>query len=128
MVDYHFVRPLIKYYLCLHQKSLEKIKFKNYFKIGKRPLSLLLGWGEQTFSRYCDGDMPTKQYSDILKRIYEDPIYYLSVLEDNKDRLKSMISYEKSKATTMNFMENNEKLNPTKIDSVINCSCCSFLF
>ncbi|MEG2290537.1 MAG: hypothetical protein RSA29_15840 [Clostridium sp.] len=72
--------------------------------------------------------MPTKQYSDILKRIYEDPIYYLSVLEDNKDRLKSMISYEKSKATTMNFMENNEKLNPTKIDSVINCSCCSFLF
>ena len=35
------------------------------YNIGKRPLSLLLGWGEQTFSRYYDGDMPTKQYSEI---------------------------------------------------------------
>lgn len=34
------------------------------YAIGKRPISLLLGWGEQTFSRYCDGDMPMKQYSD----------------------------------------------------------------
>ena len=32
------------------------------YAIGKRPLSLLLGWGEQTFSRYYDGDTPTKQY------------------------------------------------------------------
>ena len=43
------------------------------YAIGKRPLSLLLGWGEQTFSRYYDGDMPTKQYSDILVRIYNEP-------------------------------------------------------
>jgi len=37
---------------------------------------LLLGWGEQTFSRYCDGDLPTKQYSEILKKIYDDQHYY----------------------------------------------------
>ncbi len=43
------------------------------YSIGKRPLSILLGWGEQTFSRYFDGDMPTKQYSDILIRIHDDP-------------------------------------------------------
>lgn len=90
------------------------------YNIGKRPLSLLLGWGEQTFSRYCDGDMPTKQYSDILKRIYEEPKYYLSVLEDNKDRLKSMTAYEKSKATTMTYIESNEGVGIERIDSVIN--------
>ena len=39
------------------------------YAIGKRPLSLLLGWGEQTFSRYCDGDLPTKQYSEILQNL-----------------------------------------------------------
>lgn len=43
------------------------------YAIGKRPLSLLLRWREQTFSRYYDGDMPTKQYSDILVRIYNEP-------------------------------------------------------
>ena len=58
------------------------------YNIGKRPLSLLLGWGEQTFSRYYDGDMPTKQYSEILKQIYADPAYYLSLLEKKQGKLE----------------------------------------
>jgi len=67
------------------------------YAIGKRPLSLLLGWGEQTFSRYCDGDIPTKQYSEILFRIYNEPAYYAKLLEAGKGKLKSQLSYEKSK-------------------------------
>ncbi len=67
------------------------------YAIGKRPLSLLLGWGEQTFSRYCDGDMPTKQYSDILARIYNEPVFYSELLEVNKGNLKSVLAYEKSR-------------------------------
>ena len=59
------------------------------YNIGKRPLSLLLGWGEQTFSRYYDGDMPTKQYSDILVRIYRKPLFFSKLLEANKGNLKS---------------------------------------
>lgn len=66
------------------------------YDIGKRPLSLMLGWGEQTFTRYCDGDMPTKQYSDILIRIYSDPAYYLELLNAGREKLTSR-SYEKSK-------------------------------
>lgn len=77
---------------------LEKIlPIPEKYAIGKRPLSLLLGWGEQTFSRYCDGDMPTKQYSEILQRIYDDPNYYALILENNKSNLKTETSYEKSK-------------------------------
>lgn len=67
------------------------------YAIGKRPLSLLLGWGEQTFSRYYDGDMPTKQYSDILVRIYNEPLFYSELLESNKGQLKSSLAYEKSR-------------------------------
>ena len=78
--------------------SLEKIlEIMGKYGIGKRPLSLLLGWGEMTFSRYCDGDMPTKQYSNILARIYDNPEYYRSILEENKDNLKSQSAFEKSK-------------------------------
>lgn len=78
--------------------SLEEIQaITEKYAIGKRPLSLLLGWGEQTFSRYCDGDMPTKQYSEILKKIYADPYYYLDILEKNKVHLKTSAAYEKSK-------------------------------
>ncbi|MFU0563357.1 type II toxin-antitoxin system antitoxin SocA domain-containing protein [Gardnerella vaginalis] len=84
------------------------------YSIGKRPLSLLLGWGEQTFSRFADGDIPSKQYSDILLRIYNDPEYYLQLLISNKNNLKSAISYEKSYKTTQKLireLQNNSENN-----------------
>lgn len=57
------------------------------YNIGKRPLSLLLGWGEGTLTRYLDGDIPTRQYSDTLKRLLDDLEYMKEVLEQNKDRI-----------------------------------------
>ncbi|HHY71283.1 MAG TPA: DUF4065 domain-containing protein, partial [Thermoanaerobacterales bacterium] len=100
--------------------SLEKIlEIPQKYNIGKRPLSLLLGWGEMTFTRYCDGDMPTKQYSDVLQRIYDKPDFYLSLLEENKRNLKSQIAYKKSKRTTLEVIGVKETVS-SKIDEVIN--------
>ncbi|NLV16141.1 MAG: DUF4065 domain-containing protein [Syntrophomonadaceae bacterium] len=99
--------------------SLEKIlEIPRKYNIGKRPLSLLLGWGEMTFTRYCDGDMPTKQYSDMLQKIYGDPAFYLSFLEENKGNLRSQIAYEKSKRQTAEFL--GRPINKaSKVDAVI---------
>lgn len=88
------------------------------YAIGKRPLSLLLGWGEQTFSRYCDGDMPTKQYSEILQKLYDDPTYYAETLENNKCNLKTTASYEKSKRAVSELLGRTE-ITKTKIDLAI---------
>lgn len=88
------------------------------YAIGKRPLSLLLGWGEQTFSRYCEGDIPTKQYSDILKKIFEDPCFYAEILEKNKMNLKSLVPYEKSKRAVEHLLEKTKAAKP-KIDLAI---------
>lgn len=101
--------------------SLEKIiEITEKYNIGKRPLSLLLGWGEQTFSRYYDGDMPTKQYSEILKKLYDEPEYYLTMLEENKARLKSRSAYEKSKLATELLLGGLRNSDTTKIDLVVN--------
>ncbi len=99
--------------------SLETIlAIPEKYAVGKRPLSLLLGWGEQTFSRYCDGDMPTKQYSDILKRIYAEPNYYAELLEKNKGNLKASVSYEKSKKA-VDILRGKNVHKKTKIDLAI---------
>lgn len=99
--------------------SLEVIlAIPEIYAIGKRPLSLLLGWGEQTFSRYCDGDMPTKQYSETLQRIYDDPAYYAEILENNKENLKTIASYEKSK-NAVDELLGKIKSTKTKIDLAI---------
>ena len=83
------------------------------YAIGKRPLSILLGWGEQTFSRYCDGDMPTKHYSDMLKQIHDEPAYYAAILEKNQNNLKSVTTYEKSKRAVQALLGDDAK---TKLD------------
>ncbi|KJS16154.1 MAG: zinc finger/helix-turn-helix protein [Peptococcaceae bacterium BRH_c4b] len=57
------------------------------YKIGKRPLSLLLGWGEVTVTRYLNRDIPTKQYSETLKKILYDPNYMAEILEKNKEKI-----------------------------------------
>lgn len=100
--------------------SLDKIlEISPKYNIGKRPLSLLLGWGELTFSRYCDGDMPTQQYSTILQMIYDDPNYYLSILKENKENLKSNLSYHKSKQTTQMLLGITQVSDKAKIDIVV---------
>lgn len=99
--------------------SLEKIlEIPQKYNIGKRPLSLLLGWGEMTYTRYCEGYVPTKQYSDILQKIYEDPLYYKELLEKNKENLKSSQAFEKSlrKVQELLGVKNNSN---SKLDLII---------
>ena len=57
------------------------------YKIGKKPLAKLLGWGEVTLIRYINGDIPTKPYSDELMKILKDNEYFLELLEENKDKI-----------------------------------------
>lgn len=76
------------------------------YNIGKRPLSQLLGWGEITLTNYCDGYIPSKQYSDILNEIFKNPIKYLEILEKNKDKI-TKVAYEKSKKTTLELIYGN---------------------
>lgn len=103
--------------------SLNKIlEIPQKYGIGKRSLSLLLDWGEQTFSRYYEGDMPTKQYSETLQRIYDDPNYYASILEKNKSNLKTDFAYKKSKNTVDSIGSTYTRAHTadkTKIDVII---------
>ena len=45
------------------------------YKIGKAPLSLCLGFGEVTIPRYLEGQIPSKEYSDIIRFALTSPPY-----------------------------------------------------
>lgn len=91
------------------------------YDIGKRPLSLLLGWGEGTLTRYLNGDIPTKQYSDILKKILENSSYMYEILEQNKDKI-TVRAYNLCKRAIEKIEEDQRAMtieNEDKIDSVV---------
>ena len=77
--------------------SLERIReIPAMYGIGKRTLSILLGWGELTFTRYYNGYLPTKQYSDVLHKIYDNPSHFRAILEEGKNSMNEA-AYRKSK-------------------------------
>ena len=68
--------------------SIDEIeKLMTLYDIGKAPSSLGLGFGEITITRYLKGQVPSKEYSDIIKNALESPKYMLNKLNENKNKI-----------------------------------------
>jgi hypothetical protein len=78
------------------------------YRIGKKPLAKLLGWGETTIIRYMEGDIPTNEYSNKLKTILDDPEFYYDLLCKRKECLTG-VAFKKSKKAVLS------KIMATKI-------------
>ena len=77
-------------------------KLMKIYKIGKAPLSLVLGFGEVTISRYLEGQMPSKEYSDIIKAVLSSPAYMKKKLVENRKKLTDA-AYRKAFAAAENI-------------------------
>ena len=49
----------------------EILEILEKYNIGKKPLSLVLGWGEITIIRYLEGQIPDQFHSELLLKINE---------------------------------------------------------
>lgn len=68
--------------------SIEDIeKIMKIYKIGKAPLSLALGFGEVTIPRYLEGQVPSKEYSDIVRSALASPVYMKRKLTENREKI-----------------------------------------
>ena len=85
------------------------------YKIGKRPLSLLLGFGEITITRYLEGYVPTPKNSKLLKLILSSPSDYYSILQMNKNNITD-IAFKKSEQATKSLL--GIKTNDDTIEEV----------
>lgn len=62
-------------------------KIMKIYKIGKAPLSLALGFGEVTITRYLLGQIPSREYSDILRTALSSPAFMGKKLNENKEKI-----------------------------------------
>lgn len=86
-------------------------KILNKYKIGKKPLSKLLGWGEVTLIRYLNGDVPSKIYSEQLYKILNNEEYMNKLIEENKNLI--------TKRAYNNVKDAINKLEDTKSETSI---------
>lgn len=73
------------------------------YKIGKKPLAKLLGWGETTIIRYIEGDIPTKEYSDKLNLVFCNPGFYYETLLKNRENI-TQVAFNKSQNAVLREM------------------------
>ena len=68
--------------------SVEEIeKLGKIYSLGKAPLSLALGFGEVTIARYMAGQVPSKEYSDIMRAALSDTEVMRELLDNNRDKI-----------------------------------------
>lgn len=96
----------------IQREEIESLLAK--YDIGKRPLSQLLGWGDLTVSRFLDGNIPSRQYSDTLKRLLIDSNFMRELLEEGKDRISQAAHLKVEEA-----LKRGDLFNLVSVDSMI---------
>lgn len=83
--------------------SMEDIeRLLKIYKIGKAPASYALGFGEVTISRYLSGQIPSKEYSDIIKTALASPAYMKNLLTENREKVGE-IAYNKAMSAALSL-------------------------
>lgn len=68
--------------------SIEDIeRLMKLYNLGKIPLSQALGFGDITITRYLEGQIPSKAYSDIMKKALSSPAFMKEKLKENRTKM-----------------------------------------
>ncbi|MCR4696365.1 MAG: DUF4065 domain-containing protein [Lachnospiraceae bacterium] len=74
------------------------------YNIGKAPLSLALGFGEITITRYLQGQYPSVEYSNIIRKALSDADFMMDCLEENREKVGDT-AFKKSWSAAKNLKE-----------------------
>lgn len=110
-----------KYIIQYNILSIQDIKdILNKYDIGATILSKVLGWGDITITRYLNGKLASKTYSDRLREIDSNPQLLLSLLETKKSEI-SDLGYSKCKNKIMQLNEVSMTINDneTTINDIV---------
>ncbi len=74
------------------------------YNIGKAPLSLALGFGEITVTRYLQGQYPSVEYSNVIRKALADPDFMMDCLKNNKEKVGEA-AFKKSWSAVTNLQK-----------------------
>ncbi len=89
--------------------SAEIIAIRAKYGISQSDLCLLLGWGGKTITRYESHQVQDRAHDTILKKLDNDPEWFLSLLNDAKDNLSDE-SYHKYVDTATRLYEKEQDI------------------
>lgn len=88
-------------------KSSDIVGIRNKYGITQGDLCQILQWGGKTITRYESHQVQDKAHDMILRKLSEDPSWYIDCLIEAKDSL-SEVSYRKYYEIAQSIYENSE--------------------
>ena len=88
--------------------SSDIIGIRAKYGISQSDLCKLLGWGGKTITRYESHQVQDKAHDTILKKIGQDPEWFLSLLDSAKDNLSSESYRKYFKAATILYEKDQD--------------------
>lgn len=89
----------------LTSRQIMAIRVK--YGITQSDLSTLLGWGAKTITRYECHQVQDSAHDTILKKIDQDPEWFMTLLESAKEKL-SQEAYQKCRLAVLDFYESQQ--------------------
>ena len=90
--------------------STEIKGIRDKYNITQSDLCILLGWGGKTITRYESHQVQDKAHDTILKKIDNDPEWFMTLLNDNKCNLTKE-AYQKSMESAQKLCKEDEIYN-----------------
>lgn len=87
--------------------SAEISGIRGKYGISQSDLSVLLGWGRKTVTRYESHQVQDKAHDTILKKLAQDPEWFLSLLNDARDNLTEA-AYQRYMGTATALYEKDQ--------------------
>lgn len=66
--------------------SNEIANIRSYYGLSQSDFSALLGWGDVTVTRYESKTIQDETYDNIMRMVYENPMFALECIDKHKDR------------------------------------------
>lgn len=118
LIDYNMKEIDEQYRKAEEIITVEDIeRLMKLYNIGKAPLSLALGFGEVTITRYLAGQVPSKEYSDIMLHALASASYMKELLDQNREKIGET-AYKKA-YTAATQLENLYVAVPVELLAVI---------
>ena len=74
--------------------SNEIIEIRSIYDVSQKDFAIILGWGQATITRYENYQVQDTAHDDVLRKIKEDPKWFLQLLERSRSNL-SLKAYQK---------------------------------
>lgn len=69
--------------------SYEIANIRNYYGLTQSDFSAMLGWGDVTVTRYETKTIQDETYDNIMRMVYENPMFALECIDKHKERFTS---------------------------------------